>query len=366
MDQLLQMMEQGDLKGVRKLLGEEMTGKRGAWALHLSLFPLVQRVMNPPFINPHLPKMYGIIREFLPCLQEDDLPALVRLETNEYARRPKLPEIARPTRQSSSVSFTRIETAIRDGEPERVAALMQAFLEQQGEAELARRLLLLGSGYLDSSLGHSISCTAFILLEMLERRDQDPWPALGLLADYFCRGSFGTTPEMRGTAGLPAEDDHERHLLRATSGDGIVNLHHPITIYAIERVRHLLSEAEYAHMIGCWVEFLGAKSAEAPPAAMHAEPAADYDSFYRRFSRREEQPVLSSLTGLISAQEGRQRLGRYLIKGVCDLYQGSYNPHFLTGLGSALWVVDRYHDRPPIVMSALRQYLNYFFTEMSQ
>jgi hypothetical protein len=241
---------------------------------------------------------------------------------------------------------------------------MEAFLEQKGETELARRLLLLGSGYLDSSLGHSVSCTAFILLEMLERRDQDPWPALGLLADYFCRGRFQNSPEMRGKADLPSEDDNERHLLTATSGYGVVELHHTITGYAIERVRHLLSEAEYAHMISCWVEFLGAKDVEAPPAATYAESAVDYDSFYRCFSKREEGSVLSALIGLLPTQEGRLRLGRYLIKGVCDKYQGNYNPHFLTGLGSALWVVDRYHDRPAIVTNALRQYLNFFLAPM--
>jgi hypothetical protein len=364
MDKLLQMMEQSDLEGIRELMGEEMTGKGRAWAIHLSLFPLVQRVLNPPFINPHLPKMYAIIREFLPYLKEDDIPPLVRLEINEYTRRPKSTGVARPLRPTDSASFSQIETAIREGEQEKVAALMQAFLEQQGETELARRLLLLGSGYLDSSLGHSVSCTAFILLEMLERRDQDPWPALGLLADYFCRGSFHTTREMRQAADLPSEDDHERHLLTAASGYGVVELHHTITGYAIERVRHLLSEAEYAHMISCWVEFMGSKDEEAPPAATYAESAIDYDSFYRCFSKREEGSVLSALMGLLPTQEGRLQVGRYLIKGVCDLYQGNYNPHFLTGLGSALWVVDRYHDRPAIVTNALRQYLNFFLTQM--
>ena len=43
--------------------------------------------------------------------------------------------------------------------------------------------------------------------------------------------------------------------------------------------------------------------------------------------------------------------------------QGNYNPHHLTGLGSARWVVDRYRDSP-IALNALRQYLNYFFTQM--
>jgi hypothetical protein len=365
MDQLLQRMEQSDREGAWELVRDEMAKEGRAWEIHLSLFPLVQRVLNPPFINPHLPKMYGIIREFLPCLEADDLPPLLRLEINEYTHRLKSALLAKPSSQPQSVSFSEIETAIREEDRERVFALMQAFLEQQGKAELARRLLLLGSGYLERSLGHSISCTAFILLEMIERRDQDPWPTLGTLAEYFCRGHFHTTPEIRTTADIAPQEELDRHLLRATSGDGIVNLHHTITRYAVERVRHLLSETEYAHMIACWIDFLGSKEEEAPPTDTAAEAAADYASFYRCFSKREEQPVLSALAGLIPSPEGRVRLGRYLIKGVCEQYQGNYNPHYLTGLGTALWVVDRYRDRPSIAMNALRQYLNYFFTQMA-
>jgi hypothetical protein len=365
-DQLLQKMEQSDLDGASGLLGGELAGKGRAWEIHLSLFPVVQRVLNPPFINPHLPKMYAIIREFLPCLEEADIPPLLRLEITEYTSRPKAAALARPPHLSSTVSFSLIETAIGEKETEKVAALMLAFLEQQGETELARRLLLLGSGYLDSSLGHSVSCTAFILLEMIARRDQDPWPALGTMADYFCRGHFQSTPGLRGTADIPSGEELDRHLLRATSGSGIVNLHHTITRYAIERVRHLLNETEYAHLITCWIDFLGPKEAETPPVETSTEAADDYASFYRCFSKREEQPVLSALAGLIPSPEGRVRLGRYLIKGVCDQYQGNYDPHFLTGLGSALWVVDCYWDRPSIAMNALRQYLNHYFTRMAQ
>ena len=189
MDQLLQRMEQSDREGASELASGRMAKEGGAWEIHLSLFPLVQRVENPPFINPHLPKMYGIIREFLPCLEAEDLPPLVRLEINEYTRRPKSAQPARPSPMTRSVTFAEIETAIRGEERERVAALMLTFAEQQGNAELARRLLLLGSGYLERSLGHSVSCTAFILLEMIERRDQDPWPALGTLAEYSAGGA---------------------------------------------------------------------------------------------------------------------------------------------------------------------------------
>jgi hypothetical protein len=366
MEQLQQMMEQSDQEGALELVRDEMAKEGRAWEIHLSLFPLVQRVTNPPFTNPHLPKMHGIIREFLSFLEADDLPALVRLEISEYTRRPKSALLAKPSCQPQIVSFSEIETAIREENREMAAALMQAFLVQQGNAELARRLLLLGSGYLDRSLGHSISCTAFILLEMIERRDQDPWPTLSALAECFCSGHFHTTPEIRTTADITTQEELDRHLLRATSGDGIVNLHHTITRYAVERVRHLLSETEYAHIIACWIDFLGSKEEAAPSTdTFAAEAAADYASFYQCFAKREEQPVLSALAGLIPSPEGRLRLGRYLIKGVCDQYQGDYNPHFLTGLGAALWVVDSYRDRPSIVMNALRQYLNYFQTSMT-
>ena len=39
-------------------------------------------------------------------------------------------------------------------------------------------------------------------------------------------------------------------------------------------------------------------------------------------------------------------------KGLCALHQGSYDPHHLTGLGSALWLVERYWDHPPVAQNA--------------
>ncbi len=362
-DLLLQKMEESDNGAVSELIKNEITKKDRAWTIHLSLFPVAQRVLNPPFINPHLPKMYRICREFVPYLREEEIPALVRLEINEYTQRAKLEKIPKAPRLSSSVSFEDIETAIREGEREKASALLNAFLEQKGGPELARSLLLLGSGYLDDSLGHSVSCPAFILLEMMERSDQDPWPALATLADYFCKGRFHTTPNLRGAA-LPPEETLNHHLLRATSGRGIVNLHHTITRYSVERVRHLLSKREYAHMVACWIEFMGAKRAEPPFPVSTEEAVGDYHHFYPYFSKREEKPVLASLAGMISSEEGRRQMGRYLIKGLCDLYRGNYDPHYLTGLGSLLWVVDHFWNQPSIALNALRQYVNYFFAHM--
>ncbi|OGO19668.1 MAG: hypothetical protein A2Z15_03985 [Chloroflexi bacterium RBG_16_50_11] len=83
--------------------------------------------------------------------------------------------------------------------------------------------------------------------------------------------------------------------------------------------------------------------------------------FFKMFSKKEAAPVLSSLQSMISSRPERPRLGRYLSKGVGDLYQGKYDPHFFTGLGAALWVTEDYTAQPELALNALRQYVNYFF-----
>ena len=92
-DLLLQKLEESNSSAAAELVGNELRRKGNAWKIHLSLFPVAQRVLNPPFINPHLPKMYRVCREFLPYLREDEVPGLVQLEISEYARRPKLEKI---------------------------------------------------------------------------------------------------------------------------------------------------------------------------------------------------------------------------------------------------------------------------------
>jgi hypothetical protein len=338
---LLQALEASDGTQAAELFTEELNRGRDPWKIHLSLFPLVQRVLNPPFINPHLPKMYRIYRELVPYLEKDEIPALIRLEISEYARRPKLEKLPAVSLLTSTISFNDIESAIREKDWEKATVSMATFYAQAGGAELARRLLFLGSGYLNDSLGHSISCTAFILMEMLERSDQDPWPALSTLADYFCKGGFHTTPPLRKTPAFPSNEIFDQHLLRATSGRGIVNLHHTITIYAMERVRHFFTDEEYNHMIGAWISFMEDKKSRLVVLdSPKMETRRGYTGFYEAFSGLEAKSVVASLSEMIASEQGQAETGRFLIKSLCDHYQGNYNPHYLTGLGSTLWVAD--------------------------
>ena len=360
---LLDAIEASDVEGASRLLAKSISQGVDPWKIHLSLFPVAQRVLNPPFINPHLPKMYRICRELAPYLAEGKVAGLVTLEVTEYARRPKTEKIPRAVPLTAPVAFKDIEIGIRENDPGKVAVLMATFLDQKGGTEFARRVLLLGSGYLNNSLGHSLSCTAFILLEMLERADQDPWPALSGLADYFCKGKFYITPGLKKSISSSENQNLNRFMLRAVSGRGIANLHHPITRYAIERVRNYLNQEEYDHMVSAWVEFMGDKGEEEVHFTdIKPESMEEYDRFYERFSKLDAQGVVSSLRGMISPEEGRHKIGRFLLQGLCDRYQGDYNPHYLTGLGSALWVVDQYRHQPAIGVNALFQYLDFFFS----
>jgi len=360
---LLQAIEATDVAKALDLLERSISQGGDPWKIHLSLFPAVQPVMNPPFINPHLPKMYSIARELIPYLSKKKVASFVHLEVREYARRPKMEKIPKGHPLASAVAFKEIEAAIKEEDPGKAAVLMSTFLEQKGGAEFARRLLILGSGYLNPSLGHSVSCTALILTEMLLRTDLDPWPALSVLASYFCNGRFHTTPVIYQPTPQAGRQTLDRHLFRATSGLGIVNLHHTITRYAIERVRTFFSQEDYFQMMNAWVDFLGDKREESISLeGIESETAEDYDQFYNIFSTLKPKQVVVSLRGMIDSEAGRHKIKSFLVAGVCDKYQGDYNPHCLTGLGSALWVLDQYWKDPSLVTNALLQYLDFFFT----
>ena len=51
---------------------------------------------------------------------------------------------------------------------------------------------------------------------------------------------------------------------------------------------------------------------------------------------------------------------------MCDLYQGDYDPHYLTGLAALFWVLDTFHGDTPVVRSALHQYLGFYLGNLAR
>jgi hypothetical protein len=365
-DDLLTAIETSDLPRALTHLDSLLSEGHEPWIIHEALFPLVHRVLNPPFINPHLPKMYAVNREFVQFLESDDIATLLRLEVEEYTRRDKVPPLAKPSSIPLITDFGDIEAAIASKSVPTTAVAMASFLKLAGPTELARRLLILGSGFLDHSLGHSISCTAFILLEMVNRKDEDTWPTLVLLSEYFCSGNFHRTPTLQYSAISDYPEVYLTDLKRAISGTGIVALHHTITLYAIERSRHFLTPNEHDHVLTMWVHMLADKE-----ELLHSietfttEPLPNFDRFFNVFKQHYPMSVLSMVNSSLNSEADRARLSCCLIKSVLKCYNGNYNPHYLTGLGASLWIIENYYDQPTIVLNCLSQYLDFFFSRIS-
>lgn len=361
---LLKSIELSDPETAIAAFDERITAGVDPWKLHLSLFQTAQKVQNPPFVIPHLAKMHAVYRELVPRIEPEDVGALVRIEISEYARRPKMAAIPPYASENGAVRFEEIESALSANDPEKAARLMMSFTTQNGILELARKMLILGSGYLGESLGHSVSCAAFVLGEaMAADTHEDVWPALYRLADYYQKGGFCTMPSIQADSISTAE--MKSQLLRAASGCGTVNLHHTITIYAIESVSDLLTDEEHNHLIRSWIAMMGEKEvAGIPEGAVLTGKLLGYPMFYALAASLDSRATLSGLYTLVDSKTDRARLAQYLVKAVCDLYQGDYNPHYFIGLGSVLWVLDRFHEDPRIVANALYQYLEYLFTDL--
>ena len=132
---LVQAMEASDAAGASRLLGKKLAEGGNAWKIHLALYPVVQQVLNPPFINPHLPKMYAICRVLVPYLKNDEVAALIHLKVTEYARRPKLQKLPKAKLLNLPVAFNEVEAAIEEQDREKTAILMATYQAQKGGAE---------------------------------------------------------------------------------------------------------------------------------------------------------------------------------------------------------------------------------------
>ena len=307
--------------------------------------------------------MYAINRELVPFLEPDDVAMLVRVEVEEYAQREKLPSFRKPSVLPTVYDFSQLEKPIINKDVEATAATLYAYLTRAGPIPLASNLLIQGSGYLDQSLGHSISCTTFMLLEMIFRRDEDPWPVLAAIGEYFCDGNFSQRPKLQYSAVSDYPEVYILDLKRAVSGTGIVALHHTITLYAIERSKHFWDHSEYDHGLTMWRRMLGDEEEDLYPIEeIAAEPLLDFTTFYQMFLQADQTILLSYARQALGSEKERHRFAGFLIKAVLRCYDGQYNPHYLTGLGSSLWIMDRFHSHVDIVLSGLHQYLDYFFS----
>jgi hypothetical protein len=253
--------------------------------------------------------------------------------------------------------------AIQASDTDKVANILSAINLFKGAPQLTSTLLKLGSGYMDKTLGHSISCTAFILLDYAKRAEAELWPAYTGLANYYCGGHFNKFPEVQ--LKNTSISSIEENILRAVSGTGIMNLHDTITLYSIERCKPLINDDDYHHLLGSWVEYLEDKEPEPYKISSNPKEVIDsYDSFLKLCKDKKTDQIIEASMDLIKTSDGKRGWGRFMLKALCELYDGRYDPHYLTGLGSLIWVMNRFQNDLKVVSTAMNQYLEFYFSRV--
>jgi hypothetical protein len=114
-------------------------------------------------------------------------------------------------------------------------------------------------------------------------------------------------------------------------------------------------------MLTSWIEYVGDKRVELFPLERELDVPEDYGQFYRIFSDLDASETVNSLAGLLDTDLKRRQMGQFIIKGLCQRYKTDYNPHFVTGLGSIMWLIGRYWNQPDIVLTGLHQYISFFY-----
>jgi hypothetical protein len=319
------------------------------------IFPAAQMVLNPPYINPHLPKMYNILRDLYPTLDPESKSELVKLEVTEYTRRPKLPQ-APSIQEETSIGEGELEAAIEDGDVPRAAMILHTIERLNGNEALSKKLLTIGGAQLEGSLGHSVSCTTFILREISRHPPSEAFPSIWALANYFCKGKFLSNLE-RQSSSKPSDVD--KNILRAVSGTGIRDLHDTITAYAIEKASPFIDENVVGKLIKRWVEYLGEKEEEPYRVTPDRLGPPSYNEFLSLYLDHKTESLVTRSMKLVTEGNGVNDFGNYMIRCLLSDYDGNYDPHYFTGLGSLLWVINKYPSQSDVQSSALHQYLEF-------
>jgi hypothetical protein len=240
-----------------------------------------------------------------------------------------------------------------------------------GPAALAQTLLTLGASLIPRTLGHSLTCFLPVMEDLVGVVHPDTASALLTYVMYLSRYGVGrrVLQQRYATAARPVDCDAV--LKRCASGDGIVNLHHMITLSIAMEWEHASFNEEGTVPYGVLLDWISEKQVD--PERQHrvarlesAERVPDtYVEFSRQLSLEEPEASLACVLQMLERQP--KRAVDWLFRWYASHYtRGNWNPHYYTSLYSALRLQmgGRIHDRIASRM-ALEQTLHYFVEEMT-
>ncbi len=201
---------------------------------------------------------------------------------------------------------------------------------------LAQQLAQIGARYLADSLGHSLSCFLPAMAWIL--RPMQPAAYNVLLSYLMYLGRWRPEPPAADET-VSDQVDVKTWLPRAAAGDGIVNLHHMITLHSF-----WLWQREFGPRFGVpffryqrWVE-----DKKPDPAVeryvdnLRSVPSAGtYEEFRQQFMNDREEGACEAVFSLLEADTSTAY--DWLFRVYASLYnEETWNPHFYTSLYAAL------------------------------
>ena len=248
-------------------------------------------------------------------------------------------------------------------------AMYYALQAYESEPEkLSETLLGLGSLHITDTLGHSLSCFQPVMKEIINSRSPAAETALLSYLSYLGRYDL---PERLEPGKYQAEIEAAEELKKAASGEGIINLHHMITLYILRDWEEAdFHQGDFPVPYGILQDWLAGKDVdEARLSRCQNWQAPDsvpdnYQEFYRRFSYSD--PDNSSRLVISAVERDLPDALDWLFRLYAQDYnQPKWNPHFYTGLYAALMLQeDNLIDDSVGLKMALEQAIRYYIAGM--
>jgi hypothetical protein len=369
--QLVEAVVRRDREGVDRALS--ILANTGSWSLITvidELIPLALMESHLRYGNFHLIKMSLFLRRlamegFFSTDTERGVGRVVALEAvsrdwvSVQADRRGYAGGATPLLMNSML------TELDEGNVHNAFHYALGLLEEPPEP-LMQALLTLGAVAIPHSLGHTLSCF-FPVMEDIVAVDH-PATASAVLSYLMYLGRYGVDKRVLQEGYGQSEDplDCAGFLRVCASGDGIVNLHHMITLYVATAWERATFNPDGAVPYALLQDWVGQKplDRERYRRAASLELAGSlpdtYEAFSQRYSLREPDELLSCLFRMLDEMP-RQAVD-WLFRFYASHYAyGRWDPHYYTGLYAALrlYMGERIHDQVARRM-ALDQAVRYF------
>ncbi|MBF8435785.1 hypothetical protein I0Q91_01715 [Halanaerobiaceae bacterium Z-7014] len=237
-------------------------------------------------------------------------------------------------------------------------------------ANLSEYLLGIGSLGIPDSLGHSLSCFQPVIEDLVFPHHQYAETALLSYVTYLGRRNIPEDFDPEDYS-LKEEPDWTELLKKAASGSGIINLHHMITSYIYLAWKDSdYHQGDYKLPFKILVDWFKDKKVDqtrlerVENLEVSTWLPSDYAGFYDAFDYDNPDETARMVINLAEAKYSR--LYDWMVRLYADDYdQPRWNPHFYTGLYSALSLYGMEDiDELVVLRMALDQAVRYYINGM--